>query len=42
MEIGIFSVVLAFITVGSMAVDVLILDKAKKNKKGDEECQKKD
>ena len=42
MEIGIFSVVLAFITVGSMAVDVLILDKDKKNKKGDEKCQKKD
>jgi hypothetical protein len=33
--------ILTVIMVGSMAVDVLILDKAK-NKRGEEKCQKKD
>ena len=42
MSTGLMAFILTVITVGSMAVDVLILDKAKKNKKGDEKCQKKD
>ncbi len=42
MSTSLMAFVLAVITVGSMAIDVLILDKAKKNKKGDEKCQKKD
>ena len=42
MSTSLMAFILTVITVGSMAVDVLILDKAKKNKKGDEKCQKKD
>lgn len=41
MSINLMAFILTVITVGSMAIDVLILDKAK-NKKGDEKCQKKD
>ena len=43
MSVEVMCFVLSVITVGSMAIDVLILDRAKKYKKesGEEKCQKK-
>ena len=41
MSTGLMAFILTVITVGSMAIDVLILDKAK-NKRGEEKCQKRD
>ena len=41
MSTGLMAFILTVITVGSMAIDVLILDKAK-SKRGEEKCQKRD